>query len=164
MSAYAAGSAVAIEPIETKDLSAIASLHAVCFEDAWRLPLLRRIFSVPGTFGLSLRQDNEIVGFVMCRSSGGEAEILSLGVAPAARRSGIAHALMEATIILAVKRSLGALFLEVAEDNEAARRLYEVLHFHQVGRRPAYYRRRDGPSVDALTLRRQLAARDSGAP
>jgi ribosomal-protein-alanine N-acetyltransferase len=154
----------AIEPIENKDLPAIATLHAVCFEDAWRLQLLRRIFSVPGTFGLSSRQENEIVGFVLCRSSGGEGEVLSLGVAPAARRFGIARALMESAIIHAVKRGLGALFLEVADDNEAARQLYEVLRFRQVGRRPAYYKRRDGPSVDALTLRRELAPRHSLAP
>jgi ribosomal-protein-alanine N-acetyltransferase len=44
--------------------------------------------------------------------------------------------------------------LEVAEDNVAARALYGAAGFLEVGNRPAYYRRRSGPTVAALTLRR----------
>ena len=94
---------------------------------------------------------------MLCRARGTEGEILSLGVAPDARRAGIGRALVEAAIIHAAPRGIRALFLEVAVDNEAARRLYQGLNFLQVGRRTAYYQRRLGPSVDALTLRRVLA-------
>jgi len=59
----------------------------------------------------------------------------------------------------AVSRGAARLFLEVAEDNFAARKLYAALGFGAVGRRAAYYERgslgkaaayRDGQSkIDA---------------
>ena len=47
------------------------------------------------------------------------------------------------------------IFLEVAEDNWAARRLYAAIGFAPVGRRRNYYRRGQG-FVAALTMRRLL--------
>ena len=84
------------------------------------------------------------------------AEVLSLGVAPAARERGIARALMHAAIDWVSRRDLRALYLEVAEDNTAALRLYRALGFAPVGRRPGYYARPQTEAVDALTLRRAI--------
>ena len=47
-------------------------------------------------------------------------------------------------------------FLEVAEDNAAARALYAKLGFQEIGRRRAYYKR-PGGAVDALTLGLELS-------
>lgn len=146
-----------IEDVKTYDLPAIAALHAVCFEDAWHAELLGRILTAPGAFGLFTRREGKTMGFIICRSTGLEAEILSLAVAPGVRRSGLGAILLNAAKIQATKRDIDALFLEVAEDNLAARGLYEKSEFATVGRRQHYYRRRYGLSVDALTLRCNLA-------
>jgi ribosomal-protein-alanine N-acetyltransferase len=132
-----------IEQMKSYDLPAIASLHAICFEDSWHAELLGRILSAPGAFGL----------FGRARGA-----ILSLAVAPGARRIGLASALLDAAKAYAVKHDIEALFLEVAEDNVAARQLYEKYGFATVGRRAHYYRRRYGPSVDAMTLRCELTS------
>jgi len=147
-----------IEQMKSYDLPAIASLHAICFEDSWHAELLGRILSAPGAFGLFGRARGRVVGFILCRSSGQEGEILSLAVAPGARRIGLASALLDAAKAYAVKHDIEALFLEVAEDNVAARQLYEKYGFATVGRRAHYYRRRYGPSVDAMTLRCELTS------
>ena len=139
-----------IEEMKSYDLPSIASLHAICFEDAWHAELLGRILTAPGAFGLFTRPHGKTVGFVICRSAGEEGEILSLAVAPNVRRNGLGGLLLDAAL------SIESLFLEVAEDNLAARRLYEKSDFSTVGRRPHYYRRRYGPAVDALTLRCKL--------
>lgn len=145
-----------IEIMKSYDLPAIASLHAICFEDSWHTELLAKILSTPGTFGLFSRPSGKAIGFVLCRSSGQEGEILSLAVAPSLRRGGLGGALLDAAMTHAAQQAIAALFLEVAEDNMAARRLYQKFGFTTVGRRPKYYRRRYGPSVDALTLRCKL--------
>ena len=77
-------------------------------------------------------------------------------MAPAARGRGIARALMRAAIERASRRGPCALYLEVAEDNAAAQRLYRALGFAPVGRRPGYYARPETEAVDALTFRRVL--------
>jgi ribosomal-protein-alanine N-acetyltransferase len=64
--------------------------------------------------------------------------------------------LLAALVDEARRRGARALFLEVADDNTAARRLYAARGFVQVGRRANYYRRAAG-LVDALVLRLLLS-------
>ena len=146
----------AIEAIRPPDFAAVSALHARCFEEPWQPELIGRIARSPGGFGLLWRRDEEPLGFVLCRTNGSRAEVLSLGVAPAARQRGVARALMNAAIDTVSRRGLRTLYLEVAEDNHAALRLYQALGFAQVGRRAGYYARPESGSVDALTLRRAL--------
>lgn len=81
------------------------------------------------------------------------AEILTVGVVPAARRRGIARQLLHALLDEARRRGARECFLEVRVDNAAARALYESDGFAQVGLRPGYY---DGGRVDAVVMRREL--------
>jgi len=90
-------------------------------------------------------------GFIVYRVVADEAEIITIGVSPAARRGGIASAMLEIAMRDAKKRGAKKMFLEVACDNTAARELYTRAGFTQVGVRPKYY---DG--VDAIMMARQL--------
>jgi ribosomal-protein-alanine N-acetyltransferase len=83
----------------------------------------------------------------MARSAGGEAEILTLAVAPPSRRQGIARALV-AAVVAAVPDI--PVFLEVAADNGPAQCLYREAGFTACGQRRGYY----GPGRDAIVLRR----------
>lgn len=129
------------------DLSALASLHAACFEDSWREQALRNLLKTPGTTAFAAPD-----GFVMFRIAGDEAEILTLAVAPSARRHGLGSALMHSAISHASECGARTMFLEVATSNQAAGALYSRLGFHEVGRRKAYY----APAEDALILRANL--------
>ena len=151
----------AIETLRPGDLPAVAALHARCFDEPWRPELIGRIAQAPGGFGLLWRDEGEPLGFVLGRSNGNRAEVLSLGVAPAVRQRGVARALMNAAIERVSLRGLHTLYLEVAEDNDAALRLYRALGFAQVGRRPGYYTRPEAGAVDALTLRRAIVPVES---
>ena len=62
------------------------------------------------------------------------------------RRRGIGRALLDWSEAEAGRRRIGSVVLEVAADNEAARRLYGATGFIRVGARPRYYRR--GRRVD----------------
>jgi ribosomal-protein-alanine N-acetyltransferase len=116
------------------DVGTLAELHAFCFPDPWHAVAIRDLFAGPGVFAFVLPG-----GFVLARAAGDEAEILTLAVAPAARRLGIARALVRAAASHA--QGLGArnLFLEVATGNDPALRLYTGLGFTAAGRRKAYY-------------------------
>jgi len=98
-------------------------------------------------------------GFILCRVVADEAEILMLAVRPDARRSGLGRRLTEAAADVCMTRGAERLFLEVAEDNMAARMLYVRAGFVEVGRRRAYYARPDGPAADALILSLNLVGR-----
>ena len=148
--------AATIAEIREGDVAAVAALHACCFDEAWQPSLIGRIAHAPGGFGLLWRSEDEPLGFVLGRTNDARAEVLSLGVAPAARRRGIARALMSAAIERASRRGPREFYLEVAEDNAAAQRLYRTMGFAPVGRRPGYYTRPEAKPVDALTFRRVI--------
>jgi ribosomal-protein-alanine N-acetyltransferase len=91
-------------------------------------------------------QDRRVAGFLVIRTTTpGEHEILNLAVEPAARRRGMARALLDA----ALADSPGDWFLEVRESNLAAQALYRVLGFQASGRRAGYYR---DPAEAAIVL------------
>ena len=84
------------------------------------------------------------------RAIDGEAEILTIGVLPEARGAGIGTFLLG----IMLEEAVSTVFLDVAEDNLAALKLYQGLDFEVVGRRSAYYKRADGTRVDSLTMKR----------
>lgn len=91
-------------------------------------------------------------GLLVLQVGADEAEILTLAVAPDARRQGVAKALLRAGIASLRQHDVQRVFLEVAEDNAAAIQLYDSLDFAQIGRRKQYYRRMNNDRIDALVL------------
>jgi ribosomal-protein-alanine N-acetyltransferase len=141
----------------------LAALHREAFDEPWSALALLELLVQSSGFALLAQgepaQDGVALplGFILCRIAGGTGEVLTLAVLPAARKQGVATALVRAAIVEAVSRGAEAIFLEVGENNDAARSLYAREGFVLVGRRSAYYRRSSGGSTDALVLRRAIA-------
>lgn len=113
---------------------------------------------VPGTFGFIACRTRNPAGFILCRSAGGESEILGLGVTPQQRRRGIGRTLLSAGLAQAKAYGATRMILEVAVDNDAARHLYASAGFLAVGQRRNYYVRPRGARTDALILACDLTA------
>ncbi len=147
-----------LHPAAATELAvSLSQLHRQCFpEDPWPTAAVQEIMALSGFFGLVASEGCDAGGFVLAQAVADEAEILSLGVVPARRRAGLGTSLLAGAATQALNRGARALFLEVAEDNMAARRLYRASGFVLVGRRINYYRRRSG-CADALIMRLGLA-------
>jgi ribosomal-protein-alanine N-acetyltransferase len=126
------------------DAPALAVLHGLAFDHPWSAAEITDLLA-SGAVGLMT-----VDGFILVREAAGEAEILTLAVAPEARRQGMGQALVEAAI---ARLGPAELFLEVAADNDAAIALYKQAGFAQAGVRRGYYPR-PGGRVDALLLKR----------
>ena len=124
----------------------LAAIHAAAFPpgERWDANAIAGVLATPGAFGLLDARG----GMLLARSVAGEAEVLTLAVAPHARRRGLARALLDRAVAM-----LGdaPLFLEVSAQNTAALALYGAAGFEACGRRRDYY----GAGRDALLLRRQ---------
>ena len=108
----------------TPELSpAMASAHAQAFDAPWDEAAFEDLMAGAGVFGF-VALDHDPVGVVLCRAIAGEAEVLTLAVPPWARRRGVARALMAAALDAAGRAGAGAVFLEVAVDNAAGKRVF----------------------------------------
>ena len=142
-----------------------AALHAICFETGWPARSILDGLHAPGGCGwLALHADTtgaeDPIGLLMARQTGDQAEILTLATRPDRRRCGVAARLLETATAALSAAGAARLFLEVADDNRAARALYDARGFVPVGRRKAYYRR-GNRSVDALVMARDLGMCES---
>ena len=94
--------------------------------------------------------------FCLIRSVLDEAEVLTIATVAAMRRRGFARSLLQRAEARAKERGATKIFLEVAEDNEAAITLYTSSGYSQVGRRSGYYLPKDAAPIAALVLRKSL--------
>ena len=140
----------------TADRLAMAGrLFEAAFGEPYGTAAIADLLKQPAGFGLIACLE-EPAGYVVAATAADEAEILSLGVAPAHRRRGIGAALIRAAAEQAKAQGAATLFLEVAADNAAADALYRSLGFVQVGLRRKYYRRSAHTRVDARILSLKL--------
>lgn len=146
-----------LREIEARDLSRLARLHAECFpDDRWDARALAELLAMAGASGRLVEETPTApIGFLLDLLTGDQVEILTLCVASAARRQGVALLLLDDLFARARAAEARSVTLEVAADNLPARRLYEGCGFSATGQRPSYYRRGAG-AVDALLLRRTL--------
>jgi len=134
------------------DAAAIAAVHAASFLRGWgedefhRLLLDRSVVAHRAAIGRTL------IGFILSRLTAGEAEILSVAIAPPWRGRGFARPLLDLHLRRLAGLGARAVFLEVDQQNAPACRLYRQGGFYEVGRRQGYY----GGGATALVLRRDL--------
>lgn len=138
----------------------MARAHAQAFDAAWREDEFEDLLEGEGIFGVlahdAAPSDPTPLGVILCRIAADEMEVLTVGVTPAARRRGVARALMTAALGAARQAGAHAAFLEVAIDNAAAESLYTSLGFIQSGLRKGYYDRGAAGRMDARVMRLDL--------
>jgi ribosomal-protein-alanine N-acetyltransferase len=146
-----------LQPVGPFDQAIVAALSQACFGDLhWSRTAVAEVLAMPGAFGFMAWVRGAPVGFVLARVAADECEILSLGVERARRRRGLGCRLLRRALEQAAAMGCRAAYLEVGEDNEAARKLYDTAGFEKVGRRPRYYRRPCGGESAALVFRLEL--------
>jgi len=146
--------------IEMQDARTASRIHGQAFARAWGDGEFESLISQQSVFGFLAspegRARDAAAGFVLSREAAGEAEILSIGISPKQRRSGLGWRLMLSAMKEAKRRGAEEMFLEVDETNAAAVQMYRKLNFAQVGERRAYYAKEGAAHTTALVMRCDL--------
>ena len=143
---------IQLEYMSDAHVSQVAELEKLCFSCPWSEKSVASELNNPLSCWLVAVDGDAVAGYIGSQSVMGEADMMNVAVRPDHRRQGIAKMLVEGLVEELIKREVYSLTLEVRASNEPAILLYEQLGFHQVGRRPNYYR---GPREDALILRKE---------
>lgn len=152
-----------VAPTDTGSLDAMMSVMQTSFDpafgEAWSATQLAGTLVLDGSFARqAIDGSGAILGFSLARVVAGEAELLLVAVDRQWRRRGIGRLLVDKVADDAHRHGAGALFLEVRENNSAARDLYRALGFVDVGRRVNYYTGASGERFAAITMQRGLEA------
>lgn len=133
----------------------LATLHARCFTTPppWSAADFAGFLGDPLAFLLTEGD----AGFLLGRAVAGEAELLTLAVAPESRRLGLGRKLVARFLYQARLRGAEEAFLEVSAANPGAQTLYAAAGFGESGRRRGYYATPEGGRIDAIVMRRKLA-------
>ena len=91
-------------------------------------------------------------GMLLCSHVADEMEILTFGIIPEFRRQGLGIQLLNQMFEYAKENKINKIFLDVAEDNIPAIKLYEKMGFELTYRRKGYYQK---GQVDALIYTKQ---------
>ena len=150
-----------VEPGGLADLPEVMAVMLDSFDpaygEAWTAAQCAGLLPMPGVWlALARAAEGEVLGFTLSRIVLREAELLLLAVRRGAQGRGVGTKLLERFTEDARSRGAEQLHLEVRDGNHAVA-LYNRAGFSEVGRRPNYYRGRDGRLYDALTLANNAA-------
>lgn len=151
-----------IAPADERHLDALMLVMQASFDpafgEAWSALQLAGTLGLASSFARqSLDSRGRATGFTLCRAAGPEVELLLIAVHPDQRGQGLGRTLIARAADDSLHRGASELFLEVRDNNLAARALYQNSGFTPVGQRPDYYTGVSGEKFGAITMRRMLA-------
>lgn len=152
--------AVRIRAMTPGDADTVAAIEAQSFSDPWPrnafTMLMRRAHA---RLRVAVDYQDVPVGYCVMLVAVDEREVANICVDARVRGAGVAGRLLDEALAAADAEEAVAVYLEVRESNEPARRLYETRGFRMVGRRRGYYQH---PAEDALVLRRERPGASAG--
>jgi [ribosomal protein S18]-alanine N-acetyltransferase len=157
LSGWWGGGTAVVEPASLRDARRLAQLHGESFHRGWGEAEFEGMLTERNTLVHRLRIGSRIAGFAVSRMAADEAEILSIAVDASQRGRGLSRNLLLTHLGHLAGRGARTIFLEVEENNQPARRLYERAGFSVVGRRERYYQQPGGEQLNALLMRRDLS-------
>jgi ribosomal-protein-alanine N-acetyltransferase len=151
------GGTVAVEPASLRDAPKLAELHGASFHRGWGEGEFEAMLTERNTLVHRLKLGRKTIGFAISRIAADEAEILSIAVDANHRGRGLSRNLLLTHLGHLAGRGVRSVFLEVEENNQPARKLYQGAGFAVAGRRERYYRQPSGEQLNALLMRRDLS-------
>ena len=151
-----------IVPMDRSHLRQIADLEQECFSQPWsEAALEEELYNPQASFIVAEDGEGGVLGYAGLQVVLDEGYIANIAVENAARRHGVASALLDVYCRFG-QEHLAFLTLEVRESNKAAIGLYLKHGFEEVGRRKNFY---NDPKEDAIIMTREFdhAAADTDA-
>lgn len=145
-------------PLDLAHAAVCAAVHGEAFEHPWDAAAFRDLLALPTSLGALAIEgavegtvgDGDPAGVILLQIVADEAEILTIGVRPAHRRTGLGRALIGWAGEALRQRGAARLFLDVSTANTAARALYTTSGFAEIAHRRRYYA--DGSDAVIMVL------------
>jgi ribosomal-protein-alanine N-acetyltransferase len=148
-----ARASVQLRDMTSADIPVVVGIERDSYTMPWSEATFRGLLRRRDAEMVSAEADGGVIGYAAFWCVVDQGELGNVAVTAYWRGAGVGARLVEEIICRAARRGVREIFLEVRPSNTVARRLYEQLGFHPVGRRRRYYQ---APVEDALVLRRPV--------
>jgi ribosomal-protein-alanine N-acetyltransferase len=146
---------VELRALGMADLDALEVIERVSYPAPWSRSMFAAELQKPGALALgAYLEEGELVGYAIVARHVDVWHVMNVAVAPAYRRRGVGHALLERLFEVTAADARRGYTLEVRVSNAEAIRLYERLGFEPRGVRRGYY---TDNREDALIMWREPA-------
>jgi [ribosomal protein S18]-alanine N-acetyltransferase len=160
--------AITIRIAEPRDAQAIALLSRDLIEAGlgWKYDAARVLRAIRDRETLAVvacesaknSPRGTLTGFAIMELGDERAHLVLLAVRPSHRRLGIGQRMLDWLLESARVAGMASIHLELRAGNEAARRFYRAMSFHETVLVPGYYRSGEGRKEGALRMLRVLRA------
>lgn len=128
-----------LRELRRTDLDAVMALEPVLFgSGAWSRAVYQGELAQRTRRYVAIEHDGELVGYAGL-DLGEDAQVMTIGVAPAHRRQGHARRMLGHLVDLARQHGSRAVLLEVRASDPGAQALYAQTGFEPIGLRRGYY-------------------------
>ena len=131
------------------DAKEIAAMEAEYFSDSWGERDILSYISSELAMCFSALDGGELIGYILGRKIVPEGEIYRVCVKAERRQRGVGYRLLSYALKTELGEGVETVFLEVREQNTAARRLYSAEGFEEISVRKNYYR---NPTDNAIIM------------
>ena len=166
--AFMTARAITIRIAEPRDAQAIALMSRDLIEAGlgWKYDAARVLRAIRDRDTLAVvacengkqAPRGALSGFAIMEVGEERAHLVLLAVRPTHRRLGIGQRMVEWLLESARVAGMASIHLELRASNEAARRFYRAMGFHETVLVPGYYRSGEGRKEGALRMLRVLRA------
>ena len=122
------------------DIESIIKIMRDGYYKCWDKKFFKSLIKNRNSIIYILENSEGVLGFVAANHSGAECDIIMLMVDIKKRRSGFGSMLIQNILLLFKDRGITNVYLEVAQNNIAAIRLYEKYGFKKIHIRKSYYK------------------------
>lgn len=148
--------AVSLREYRSGDFEAMFTLDEICFSPAFRFSrgAMRKFAEAKRARVVVAEQAGKLVGFCIVHvERGGVGYIVTLDVAPEARRGGLARRMVEELEARVGREGAGVMVLHVSTENPGAVRFYESMGYSAAHTEEDFY----GDGLDAVVYRKGLS-------
>jgi ribosomal-protein-alanine N-acetyltransferase len=133
--------AVRIRAFEPADFDSLWRIDVQCYapEIAYSRRTMRAFLRLPGAECLVAEEKDEVLGFILTDRDGRSGHIITLDVAPEARRTGVGTALLNAAHASLASHGVREVELETSTTNEPAVAFWKHHGYRACGVLPNYY-------------------------
>ncbi len=130
-----------IRPYDPEDFNALCRMDAECYapEIAYSRRTMRAFLRLPGAECLVAEEDGAVLGFILTDRDGPAGHVITLDVAPEARRRGVGTQLLEAAHGSLAAHGVREVELETSTTNHAAVAFWKHHGYRACGLLPNYY-------------------------